>query len=205
MARQITLTFEATDAEITNLLARFAERGQVNTADNDDDAGPVNTAAPQTDKNGVPWIESVHASTKAMNKDGTWRGRKGVDDATRQKAEAEAKVALAASGHAAPVGLPGAGVAPAPQPAETFTIPGFLTPGQTVALPGMPGLPGPAPKPPVSMDELIAAAQTAIGAGKTTPQAMGAWYAEIGVIDPNTLINDGEKRRALMDKIEALG
>lgn len=37
--------------------------------------------AADRDVNGLPWDGRIHASTKTKNADGTWRGKRGVDDA----------------------------------------------------------------------------------------------------------------------------
>ena len=68
------------------------------------DDEPTNDTPPATDKNGLPWDERIHASTKALNGDGTWKKRRGVDDATIAAVTAE---------------LTGAAPAPAPQPEPT--------------------------------------------------------------------------------------
>lgn len=53
------------------------------------DDEPTNDAPPATDKNGLPWDERIHAGTKALNGDGTWKKRRGVDDATVAAVTAE--------------------------------------------------------------------------------------------------------------------
>lgn len=68
----------------------------------------VNDAPPATDKNGLPWDERIHAGTKALNADGTWKKRRGVDDATVAAVTAELT-------GAAPQPEP----TPAPQPEPT--------------------------------------------------------------------------------------
>lgn len=68
------------------------------------DDEPTNDAPPATDKNGLPWDERIHAGTKALNGDGTWKKRRGVDDATVATVTAE---------------LTGAAPTPAPQPEPT--------------------------------------------------------------------------------------
>lgn len=68
------------------------------------DDEPTNDAPPATDKNGLPWDERIHAGTKALNADGTWKKRRGVDDATVAAVTAE---------------LTGAAPTPAPQPEPT--------------------------------------------------------------------------------------
>lgn len=65
------------------------------------DDEPTNDAPPATDKNGLPWDERIHAGTKALNGDGTWKKRRGVDDATVAAVTAE---------------LTGAAPAPTPEP-----------------------------------------------------------------------------------------
>lgn len=42
---------------------------------------PSEEPDPELDSAGVAWDEELHASSKAKNKDGTWRKRRGVDDA----------------------------------------------------------------------------------------------------------------------------
>jgi hypothetical protein len=59
-------------------------------------AGPVEeavaeTPAPETDAAGLPWDERIHASTKALNVDGTWRRRRNIDTAEIARVEAELK------------------------------------------------------------------------------------------------------------------
>lgn len=65
------------------------------------DDEPTNDTPPATDKNGLPWDERIHAGTKALNADGTWKKRRGVDDATVAAVTAE---------------LTGAAPAPTPEP-----------------------------------------------------------------------------------------
>lgn len=72
------------------------------------DDEPTNDAPPATDKNGLPWDERIHAGTKALNADGTWKKRRGVDDATVAAVTAELT-------GAAPTPEP----TPAPQPEPT--------------------------------------------------------------------------------------
>ncbi len=59
------------------------------TGDVDVEVETVNDAPPATDKNGLPWDERIHAGTKALNGDGTWKKRRGVDDATVAAVTAE--------------------------------------------------------------------------------------------------------------------
>jgi hypothetical protein len=49
------------------------------------------TPAPETDAAGLPWDERIHASTKALNADGTWRRRRNIDTTEIARVEAELK------------------------------------------------------------------------------------------------------------------
>lgn len=73
------------------------------------DDEPTNDAPPATDKNGLPWDERIHAGTKALNADGTWKKRRGVDDATIAAVTAELT-------GAAPEPTPVPSPAPQPEP-----------------------------------------------------------------------------------------
>lgn len=158
---------------VAALLASTAAPGE------SDDEGPVNSNAPVTDKNGIPHLVDVHAGSKAMNEDGTWRRKRGVAAETQAAAEkawldanvstpqtqvAAAPVGLpgvpdatppAAAPAAAPVGLPGVpgATAPAAAPVGLPGIPGSAapaaTPGATLGIPGMTA-PQPDPLPPVT-------------------------------------------------------
>lgn len=78
------------------------------------DDEPTNAAPPATDKNGLPWDERIHAGTKALNGDGTWKKRRGVDDATVVAVTAELTGAAPAP---TPAPQPDPTPAPAPTPA----------------------------------------------------------------------------------------
>ncbi len=112
-----------------------------------DDDGPVNAAAPATDKNGMPWDERIHASTKGTNADGSWRYRRGVPKEAIAAVEAE----LRAAGHGAPVAAAQAG-APAPvampMPAPVaMPMPAMPLPAADPAQPAPVAMPMPAPIP----------------------------------------------------------
>lgn len=50
---------------------------------------PESNVLGQVDKDGVPWDERIHSSTKGFNKDGTWRAKRGVDEKLFNKVKAE--------------------------------------------------------------------------------------------------------------------
>lgn len=64
------------------------------------------------DKHGLPWDERIHTSSKAANADGSWRRKRGVDDATVTKVEGELRALMSI-----PTPAPVAEVAPPPPPA----------------------------------------------------------------------------------------
>ena len=82
------------------------------------------------DSEGLPWDARIHASTKALVADGSWRKKRGVDDATVAQVTAELKVASSVPPAPAPipVSLP---VPPPPTvppvPANTPAAPQPLT------------------------------------------------------------------------------
>ena len=88
-----------------------------------DDDGPFIT---DVDTRGYPWDERIHASSKALNTDGSWRYRRGVEKETINAVEMELK---GFSEPTTPVVVPavppvveavnGMPIAPAPAPAAT--------------------------------------------------------------------------------------
>lgn len=52
-------------------------------------AADIPAADAPLDSNGLPWDERIHAGTKSQNQDGSWKKRKGVDDATVDAVTAE--------------------------------------------------------------------------------------------------------------------
>lgn len=94
----------------------------------------VNNGAPaipaaagvELDKNGLPWNEEIHSSSRKQNADGTWRMKKGVSDA--KVAEVTAILRQNAAAPATPVAaLPTAPALP------TVTQPGPVLPALPVA------------------------------------------------------------------------
>lgn len=102
--------------------------------------GPASStvAAPTVtlDSKGLPWDHRIHASSKALIADGTWRAKRGVDPAMVTSVEAELKAAQAAPAAPAPAvaaqpwPFPVEGAAPA---AMTFAQLAAVVPGRLVA------------------------------------------------------------------------
>lgn len=195
---RINFFIDVTEEEMSNFLARMSGgdgrkvTAQADTASDDD--GPAATNAPATDKNGVAWDARYHASSKAMNADGTWRARKNMSDAEKAEAEAYNKAGNA------PAVTPSLPAEPA---ASTQSVP--AVPSEAPALPAapaaMPGLPMPAAAPqPVSYEEVVAAYTAAIG--KNPSLDVAGLYAKAGVTDPNTLTTDaGAAQRIELKKL----
>ena len=115
--------------------------------------GAAPTASVVTDKNGLPWDARIHASSKTMNADGSWRGRRNTDAHIIASVEAELRALMAIP---APAPLPPATVVPPPPP------------------------PG-APASPTTLAEMMPLLTTAMLAGKLQPTAVGEVLAEMGV------------------------
>ena len=100
-------------------------------------------AAPTVDKNGLPWDSRIHASTKTLNADGTWRQRRGLNDpGLVSRIEAELRAAVSAGSN--PAG-PVASAAPAiAAPAVTPIAPPTAAVTPPTSVPTVPAAP-PAP------------------------------------------------------------
>ena len=113
-------------------------------------------AGVDVDKNGFPWDARIHsgpADKRPKNADGTWRRRRGTDDATVAQVEAELRQIMAAGNAVAGAPVPPAPVAAAPTPAPTPPPPtpvaADTAPGPVVATTAPSAPPAP-PVPPVA-------------------------------------------------------
>ncbi len=199
---RINFFIDVTEEEMSNFLARASGGdGRKVTAQADtttDDDGPAATNAPATDKNGVAWDARYHASSKALNADGTWRARKNMSDEEKAAADAYNKGGATVTQTSDLAALP----------AETVTEGPVSTQPEAPALPaapvGMPGLPtmpaAPVAPAPVSYEEVVAAYTAAIG--KNPSLDVAGLYAQAGVTDPNTLTTDaGAAQRIELKKL----
>ncbi len=93
------------------------------------------------DSNGLPWDSRIHAISQAKTKDGSWRTRRGVEDSTVRRVEAElrgqskADAAQAEAPRAQALPTPPPIPAPAPPPVPFLAPPPVLTQPQTIAPP----------------------------------------------------------------------
>lgn len=160
------------------------------------------SSEPMFDETGLAWDERIHAPSKTMTADGSWRKRRNTDDATYAAVEAELRakypnVAYDAAPQpvAAPVTAPVGNDAPVPMvsgvaDAATVTSEYVPTPPVAVAVPTPePIVPvvAPVPTPPVATEmdfpSLLQAVGTGISTGTlatdkvaTTVQTLNATY-----------------------------
>lgn len=132
-------------------------------------AGPV--LVPENnerlDKNGLPWDERIHASSRAKNADGSWRAKRGVDEATATKVVSELSALMAIP--SAPVPVAAAPV----EPIATTVVPPAPLP--------VPAAPAPAADDRAAFVNLIARASSAIGAKTLTQEELTAAVQAVGV------------------------
>lgn len=101
------------------------------------------------DSKGMPYDQRIHSATKATNRDGSWRYRRGIEEATIAQVEAELKGQPAPSPFAAPAETP----ALEPErrlvtPSQPYIPPRATAPPVVTALPQGYDAPPVAPPPP---------------------------------------------------------
>lgn len=144
------------------------------------------TPAVQLDKNGLPWDARIHASSKAINADGSWRAKKMVDAAVVASVEAELRATMGAP--AAPAAQPAA-----PLPASPVAAPAQLTPAPAslpaspVAAPASPAAPATPGNPDTDLPTFLKEATTLINAGRATTADMIAAANSAGIPHPGAL------------------
>lgn len=155
-------------------------------------AAPAYTPPPAVDSAGLPWDGRIHSSSRALNKDGTWRIQRNVDKSLIATVEAELRA------KAAPVvAVPSAAPAPIPVPvAPVVAVPSAEPVGDGLDLPphlvrtgpapvAVPGGPVPTPvptaPPAITYETVVAMMTDAITAGKITPPLDAAFWAKFGV------------------------
>lgn len=93
MTAFLDIRVAVSDDDFQRFLDRLASSAVTITA-TDEDGEELSTApVGVVDKNGIPWLESVHASTRTQTKDGRWKRLKGVTEEQRDAAEAAWKQA----------------------------------------------------------------------------------------------------------------
>ncbi len=153
-------------------------------------AAPAPVATPDTDDNeplvdseGMPWDPAVHAETKGVNKDGTWKARKGK--------AAEAKAARAAWKAS------GGNVEP---PADIEERPPVVAPAAppVAAMPTPTPVPPAAPSPVPTTEQVVEQLTAAFSNGIVTTENLAEIYGNAGitnVADPMPEVEANEEIR----------
>lgn len=176
MKLQLTYLFENAD----ELRAHLAEAGEPVT-----ETGEVVDTSRAVDSEGFPYDPELHAETRAVNADGTWKVKRG-----KAEAAAAARAAFKAKG----------GAEPAPAAAPAAALPVAAT---TTAMPGMP--PAAQTRAPISLDALVQRIVAGMGANKISNESLTALYAEAGENDPNAYSTNETARNKLWDILDAKG
>jgi hypothetical protein len=171
------------DARVVGSPADTPPVGEPPRAFEPDDSEPVTEAPsdsaepPAVDATGLPHDERIHASSKALNADGTWRKRRGVDDETVTSVEAELRGVEPANkpDTLEPVAVPQA----APEQAAPATEPGVL------------------PAPSVTMKLLSSLMQS----GKANPTYLKELSAHAGIANVTGILSSDEAHQAVREKL----
>lgn len=176
-----------------------------------------------TDADGLPWDERIHASTRSTKADGTWTRRRGVSDETYDAVMAELRASVAAG--EAEVGadeaMPGTAgadwaththtpLAPEPDSAAQAFAPAIPTP-PAASIPAPP-VPVPAiPAPPTAsaapqFHELIKRVTPLQAAGKLDAAGVSSLLGAVGLKSIADLIKADEQTRqafsAMLDTVQ---
>ena len=133
------------------------------------------------DKNNLPWDARIHASSKTVNADGTWRAKKMVDKAVIATVEAELRATM---------GAPCPGPDPSLAHMRTVAIPAPLpaSPSATPAQPAAPVAPAaPSGNPDTDLPVFLKEATALINAGRATTADMIAAANSAGIPHPGAL------------------
>lgn len=135
-----------------------------------DAAAAFGTPAAERDKDGIPWDERIHASTKTTNKDGTWTRRRNTPDETFDAVMAELKAANTTRTLEAAAGL----VPTAPAVAPSVPLPPTSVPVPPTASPA----PSPVPAAPAASSTAPAVDFPSVMVKITKAQSTGKITAE---------------------------
>jgi hypothetical protein len=153
------------------------------------------------DAENLPWDERIHSSNGQKNKDGTWRGRRGVSPIVLEQVRTELFARIA--------GQPSVSVPPAP-PAAVVVPPAPPAPPVTVVAPPPPPAVAVPPAPPsvttgpVAFTDVIQAITSTMTTkpGVTSEQVMAAISAATGVKELAQL--NGKDSQVLAAAIDAV-
>lgn len=122
-------------------------------------------ASGERDSKGMPWDGRIHASSKAKVADGSWRYKRGVDDAVIAPIETEIRATLAAPAVAVGGAAPAFGAHPFQQPEQSAPVvaPPVASPIPAAPIPPAPVAAAPvAPPPPAAPVAVPVAPATAM-------------------------------------------
>lgn len=163
--------------------------------------------ADHLDKNGLPWDERIHASSHAKTVDGSWRMKRGVDDALVTEVEGGLKALMSIP--APPIVVPAGSISieEATQARvngriELLSVAPPPTPPVAVAPPPPP--PAPAAGDKAAYIKLVTVTLNAIRDGKLTQESLAAAVQSVGVPELKLLANRLDLVPQVMQTIEAL-
>lgn len=142
----------------------------------------------QLDSNGTPWIKGVHATTKGVNKDGTWKKLRGADPDEVRRAEEEARDRLAKTPEPTIPEEPAAPEEPVfepPQGAHPITEPAQEKPVPTLA-------------------DLAASFEEAQNLGLVTYDGAEAMYKDAGCEQVTDIATNDAARTIVVEKLRAM-
>ena len=140
-------------------------------------ATPSPAGAAEVDKNGLPWDERIHASSRAKIADGSWRMKRGVQSHVVEAVEAELRAQMGFVG----------------QSGSTVTFDVAPANGASVPLPPSAPAPAPAPLPPgppaLTFGIVASRIGKAVTAGTLTGNVLSVKLAELGFPDGLHTVN----------------
>lgn len=206
MTAYLDIRIAVSDDELTNFLARLASSAAGIKATDEDGEVLATDQGGDVDKNGIPWLETVHAGTKTKTQDGRWKRLKGVSEEQRDAAEAAWKQA-----HPVPTGpaavqavfMPQTAQAPEPPPVNpapaSVTIPPQV-PGAPAAVPAPVAAPvaaAPVAAPALAIPGMTPPAPAPVPVVEDTPVSLD----DVGVAFSNLTAKFGELNQAFIDQI----
>jgi hypothetical protein len=160
-----------------------------------------------TDADGLPWDERIHASTRSMKADGTWTRRRGISDETYDAVMAELRASVAAGTDVGEAQELPVIQEPTPEPdsaAQAFA--------PAVPTPPVPPVPVPAvPAPPTAsaapeFHELIRRVTPLQAAGKLDAAGVSSLLGAVGLKSIADLIKADDQTRqafaAMLDTVQ---
>ena len=167
---KITIQIECEDAdEARSVIDQLTERSAAAPVTKTDDvktdvkAAELDPDEVVVDSDGMPHDEAVHASSREVNQDGTWKARRG-----KAKEATAARAAFKAAG----------GSVDAPVVEEDVKVPGLPGTAEKTAT-GLPGVDKIPTAQPVTMEDFAAKASAVMESGKINGDELVAMYLEV--------------------------